>query len=193
MLRDKSQKAEAIFFPKYFWPHAQVGETGRKWNMMKCWHNTDKALTLWWMPSCLQENRTWPSSFVSHPALWGSYRAEHMCRGIAVSAQHLREFLIPWSIDLQESSTVILISHCCFNSATSLLSTELWEILSMFNCDCSKDLCEKVKVNDKVIEKIRHEKYLLQNWQLETVNIIQEKKMQDQIEYNLKVFLWQLF
>lgn len=80
-----------------------------------------------------------------------------------MSAQHLREFLIPWSIYLWESSTVILISHHCFNSAACFLSADLWKIVSMFNCNHSKDLCERLKANVKSVEKIRHKKNLLQN------------------------------
>lgn len=150
-LKDKSKKDEArflVFFSKRF-PTTHIGKGHResKWNMMKCWHNTAKDLTQWWTPPHLQNNSTWPSGFASHPALWRSYGAQRVHWGNAVSAQHLREFLIPWSIDLQESSTVILISHHCFNSATCLLSAALRKIISMFNCNHTKDLCETVKVN----------------------------------------------
>lgn len=159
MLKDKSQKAEAIF-SKYFWPHAQVGETGKEMqhDEVLTQHRQSPGPVMNALMPSGQMNMTFLLCFLQlfEEATWQNTCVEGV-------QWHLREFLIPWSIDLQESRTVILISHCCFNSATCLLSPELWEILSMFNCDYSKDLCEKVKVNDKVIEKIRHEKYLLQN------------------------------
>lgn len=115
------------------------------------------------------------------------------CECSALTAnQKIPDSLIHKSSGVQHSN--IDFSQLILNCYFSFFSSELWNIISMFKCNHSKELCEKLKVNEKADENIRQKKI---NICSRTDSLRHEhhltKKMQSHMQYSFKIFLWKMF